>query len=193
MTTLTGSFSGWTAAALLAALSGCASSRPQPTVPPATGDATRDMVLDTDTLRSPSLRVEVACSRTRLRTGVAIISGEPLAAVGAPDLRLDVAVDKEGFARGAYTTLLPLSGGRTFRKSAPAAELYARALDLRVATGEDARLTPKADGAVVVEQLEPGLNYFWRVARRTDRGWVAGEVVRVEAPTCVADMQERGS
>lgn len=150
------------------------------------------MVLATDTLRSPSLRVAVACSRTKLRTGVAIISGEPVAAVGAPDLRLDVAVDKEGFARGAYATLLPLSGGRAFRPNASAAELYARALDLRVAD-EGAVPAPKPDGAVVIERLEPGLNYFWRVARRTDRGWIAGEIVRVEAPTCVADMQERGS
>lgn len=47
-------------------------------------------------------------------------------------------------------------------------------------------LEPSASEGLL-ERMEPGVNYFWRVLRRSDAGWLASQTGRFEAPTCPVD------
>jgi hypothetical protein len=57
------------------------------------------------------------------------------------------------------------------------------------ATGRYERSDPLAPTleAAAVERLEPGVNYYWRVLRAKDGGWLASATARFEAPTCPVD------
>ncbi len=45
-----------------------------------------------------------------------------------------------------------------------------------------------ADGTSgLLERMEPGVNYYWRVLRRSGPGWIASATGRFEAPTCPVD------
>jgi hypothetical protein len=39
----------------------------------------------------------------------------------------------------------------------------------------------------LLERMEPGVNYYWRVLRRSGDGWDASDTARFEAPTCPVD------
>jgi hypothetical protein len=141
----------------------------------------------------PALDVRTGCSETKLRTGYAVVSwGGPLT-VDSP-LRIDVAADKRGFERGEFVTAAPAASGASFTPASARllGKPVSRPLDITIATAEDARIakaTLQQNRAVVIERLEPGVNYFIRVAARSGDHWVPGPTLQVEAPTCTADMR----
>lgn len=165
-----------------------------------------------------SVRCEAFCSDTKARTANARLSwidpGVVIArAHGSARVELEQQVETTVFKNGFTNELFarfpaveptPAGVPRTMelpgrRSAAP----IPRAFDLRIigatrprATGigaaEIMRLSPQQqETSIIVEGLEPGLNYWWRIRFRTSDGeWRLSEPIRCEAPVCPADMLE---
>jgi hypothetical protein len=135
-------------------------------------------------------RVEVFCSETKIRTGVAIITWNADSQV-IDKQRLDVTFYKKGFEKNLYTTLWPLQKDQKFQTSSQV-KLPDRAdfqtLYLNV---DEVKIMPQ-EGAMSVrlEGLVPGTNYFWRVCTLSDGGWAPSDNISVEGPICPADLIE---
>lgn len=164
--------------------------------------------------QSPSgltVTCEVFCSQTKLRTANARIRWmfQPgaLAAGGMTTLAnakqtLEVSVFDQGFDKGLFATL-PISISPGDRQGAPLPRPIAalaqgkpptlRAYQIRLIEIE--RPTTRSDAAgemtVVIEDLEPGMNYSWRIAIEAPNGRVMSVPVTCQAPTCPADMIRR--
>jgi hypothetical protein len=147
-----------------------------------------------------ALECSVSCSYEKPGTAVAEIrwkatSRGALLAESLNQQRLDVTVYKDGFARKRFATVQPASATRglsTFSAEPgvplPAA-LHLRVVSVRMpgaAAGSSAErgLSPQAE-TVRVEGLEPGINYFWRLAGAP--GSASTQTVRCQAPTCPVD------
>lgn len=131
---------------------------------------------------------EVFCSQFKLRTGNARISWETPKALEAHK-RLDFTVHKNGFKTGAFASFPTL---REKQEMTPATMAQpemrgVRAFQLGLTEVKLAKQRG-ARASVVVEGLEPGLNYRWRVLTRTNDGWVPSETLVCAAPVCPADM-----
>ncbi len=149
-----------------------------------------------------SLTCEVSCSETELRTAVARISwlGPRTPAGGGaagPSLaeELQTTVYKGGFDRDLYASFA-LGGEATEPKTAT--DLPAYDLELVEVTRPAGRLEAAAGGGgaarttVVVEGLEPGMVYTWRLVFETAEGRMISETVTCEAPMCTADYVPGG-
>lgn len=161
-----------------------------------------------------SLDCQVQCSETKLRTGIAILTwtapqgrgGANALAGGSEAASIDVSVFANGLEEGRYVSFEVFKAGAVPR--APRASALPRggrerrglrAYDLKVgaaATGESVKpaaassldIPPDADRvAIEIENLEPGLNYSFRL--RPPNGGEALTVMCV-APVCPADMHE---
>ncbi|MBI4546083.1 MAG: hypothetical protein HY703_12865 [Gemmatimonadetes bacterium] len=156
--------------------------------PPAVPFPPRADKLPATAAAAPRFRVEVGCSESELRTGVAALSWQA-------DRKLlerqavEVTVYKGGFEKGLSAVLSAVAPDRKFETSPgfkASGQQARRAFELavdKVDFREKERLV-----SVQVKGLEPGLGYFWRVLSSTDKGWQPGETVQTEAPTCVADI-----
>lgn len=152
-----------------------------------------------------TLTCEVFCSPTRLRTANArirwqIAPGSALAAAGTENLaravqRLEATVFKNGFEKNLFVSL-PVVEPNTERLSQPrisSGQERLRAFQIRVAEVRAPRDTSRfAAGSeevvAVVENLEPGVNYTWRLAVDTAAGDFTSQTVRCQAPVCPADF-----
>ncbi len=137
---------------------------------------------------------QVSCSPTKLRTGVATVSWAVRPGSGTRAQReqaLDMSVFPDGFNTGAYARLFPLQRGGPFtpiptRGPSPT-ESAPRAFQVEAA---EARTVPQANRVVVrVEGVEPGLNYFFRVASPTRGEGESSPPISCTAPVCPADMK----
>jgi hypothetical protein len=116
-------------------------------------------------------------------------------------------VVKSGFARDLYASfpMHEAAGGATPRLAASATERSGgtlRAYDLRLLSvvrphivGEAAPGTldvapERQETSVVVEGLEPGLRYTWRVRLEGPQGWRESAPAICAAPICPADIRE---
>jgi hypothetical protein len=168
--------------------------------------------------QTPSLGLtcETYCSRTKLRTVNAQIRwidpnvtlGEKADATGGPiEQELQTTVFKDGFTDGRFATFPSIEPSGVSPQVAPAREgqqppTQLRAFDLRIvgvvrprAMGEAGRdllkLSPEQRASsVVVEGLEPGLTYRWRIRYRSNADWQTSAPVICRAPICPADMRE---
>ncbi len=135
----------------------------------------------TDTSRIPRVLVEVSCSETRRRTGVAVVRWSPRRLEAPDSVKIDYTVFKGGFETGQYGSL---GTGRE-----PKAELQFR--PGRTLTALELQVFPepqKSDSSAVrAERLDPGVNYWWRIRARIGGKWLAGAATRATAPTCVSD------
>ena len=157
-----------------------------------------------------TLAVEGFCSETRLRTTNARITwragagalGPGVASLAGTTQRLETTVFKNGFDRGLYVTL-PIGDAAADRPIAaivpPAATQQGppaqrRAYQIRLIEVNAARPSVAAEGAsemdAVVENLEPGLNYIWRMAIDTAAGRIVSPSVTLRAPVCPADLAD---
>lgn len=158
-----------------------------------------------------TLEVEGFCSDTRLRTTNArltwrVASGG--AGAGVSDLaqvpqRLETTVFKGGFERGQFVAL-PIGPAAADRPvlaiaGAPATQAQAqtpprRAFQIRLISVTAPRpataATDSAERVAVVENLEPGVTYTWRIASDAPGGRVVSPPVTLRAPICPADMVE---
>lgn len=165
---------------------------------------------------SPSgltLTCEVFCSQTRLRTGNARIRWtlppSALAASGITNLAnskqaLELSVFSEGFEKGLFATLpisiptpeRPIGAlarpiGTLAQGKPPALRAYqVRLIEIERPPGR-APADVAGEMSVVIEDLEPGVNYSWRVVIEAPSGRLVSAPVTCQATTCPADMIRR--
>ena len=135
-------------------------------------------------------RVETFCSLTKMRTGVARLTW-----ISKPNLierqRIDVTVFKQGFEKGFFSFISPTEPKKGFQLPdlrEPLDDSFGPILELNF--GELLVDEERNEYSVNVEGLEPGLNYLWRILTIEDEGQTSTRIVKVEAPVCVADMEE---
>lgn len=177
--------------AAVAIIAGCADTQPArpPATPPATTPPlTEPPMTDNDEEVAPDLHADVRCSEPDVRTVIATLSWRENQ-IQAAAQRIDVTVFKEGFDKGLFATAPADKGGKF--EFAPALRRMerepGRAFELVADPRPDSR---KEFIAIDIRNLEPRLLYRWRVASRTDRGWVSSPVVTLESPPCIADEKE---
>lgn len=151
---------------------------------------------------------ETYCSETQLRTAIAriswtvgpgAVSAVGLGALDTAAMHVDTTVFKDGFEKSLYASFPTLEAGRT-PVTPPQTGLDAmaplRAFQIEIADVE--RPTPLSDlgageetrNSMVVEDLEPGMNYTWRIVIEVGDGRVVSENVTCQAPVCPADLGE---
>ncbi|MEZ5421289.1 MAG: hypothetical protein R2708_28660 [Vicinamibacterales bacterium] len=154
-----------------------------------------------------TLEVEGFCSETQLRMSNARLTwrarpsvlGAGVASLAAASQRLEATVFRNGFERGLFVTL-PIGAAAADRPvaavlQAPAAQPQQpprRAFQIRLIEVSAAR-TGAADTSemdAVVENLEPGVNYTWRMAVEAAGGRLVSPSVAVRALVCPADLVE---
>jgi hypothetical protein len=197
----------WAAAAALVA--------PIVAGPPAGGQETVSAAALMEMEPSMKLTCEVSCSETKLRTAVArltwtgpgTLQGQTLvpgADAAVQGERIDASVYADGFASDHYASFPTVA---TDAEMAPQGLAAAQAetlpaynlsiVDVDRDSSADAELmglTAATDAGemkvstVVVEGLEPGLNYTWRLVVETADGFEVSDTVICQAPVCTADM-----
>lgn len=159
-----------------------------------------------------TLVCEVYCSETKLRTANArlrwkLVPGPALEAAKSADLsaaaqRLETTVFRDGFAKDLYVSLpvsragdesaVPSSGLARQGKSTLRA-YQIRIVDIQQPKSRELFTAGTAETVAVVENLEPGLIYTWRLVLEPDAARLVSPEVACEAPVCPADMvRERG-
>jgi hypothetical protein len=159
-----------------------------------------------------TLDIEGFCSETRLRTSNARITWRArreaiagIASLSAAPQRLEATVFKGGFDKGLYVAL-PVgdaAADRPIAAIAPAVPgvaaaaqqtLTRRAFQIRlIAVAAPRAAVAAADTSemdAVVENLEPGVNYTWRLAVDAPAGRMVSPTVSLRAPVCPADLVE---
>jgi len=159
---------------------------------------------------------EVFCSQVKLRTpsvrlrwglSAAARSTNNVTSLAAVKQTLDTTVYAGGFEKGLYVSL-PVPAGpvgtpvtAAAAPNAPARQTPVRAFQIRlVEAGPPPAATAGAvvqreiadanDFSAVVEDLEPGVNYTWRLTLEAGAARVISAPVTTQAPTCPADMIE---
>jgi hypothetical protein len=155
----------------------------------------------------PGLTIEAVgfCSSSRPRTSNARLTwratttalGADVANLSAATQRVEATVFKNGFDRGLFVAL-PVAAGAGDRPvaavaQAPVAQQLTtrRAFQIRM-TAVTAAPTPTAGDAgsemeAVVENLEPGVTYTWRLAVDAPTGRIVSRPVTLRAPICPTD------
>ena len=169
-----------------------------------------------DTARSQSesgliLSAEAFCSPTKLRTSNVrlrwSISADARATAKLTSLAdakqtLDTTVYLNGFEKGIYVSL-PVAG-RVDAPRTPVAPATTQAAQLRrtpprafqirlIESGPTAAKIARDAGefSAVIEDLEPGVNYKWRLTVEGPSGKLVSDPVEIQAVTCPADMIRR--
>jgi len=143
------------------------------------------------------------CSDTKLRTSNARIRwsmpGAALEAAGVGNFStakqsLEVTVYKNGFEKGLLASV-PIPQATPERPLAAQAQQkrpIPRAFQFSLIEVEQPKTSPAAEASTemgaVVEGLEPGVNYTWRIAIETSSGKIVSAPVTSQATTCPADM-----
>jgi hypothetical protein len=108
---------------------------------------------------------------------------------------IEVTVFSEGLEKGAYVTL-PVPATQPARPVAALAQgkqAQLRAYQIQIVEVEQARALEAAgplEASVLIEGLEPGVNYTWRVVLETAAGRLASAPVTCQAATCPTDQDE---
>jgi hypothetical protein len=137
-------------------------------------------------------QVEVFCSEVQLRTGLAAISWETAEGEFINE-RLDVTIFKDGFEKGIFTSVSPSRREKRFTPP-EGVKLPDRPdmTSLLLATRQFQQDEETGRSQVLVERLEPGVIYFWRISTQTGNGWVTSAEEQVLAPVCPADLESDG-
>lgn len=149
-----------------------------------------------------TITCETFCSDTKLRTANARVrwhaskEGPDAARLVAGRPSLQATVFAEGFEKNLYVTV-PLGADAPDRRAVAAPALAQQPRDLRAYQFQVIEVEAPRRSAVgtdelgvVLEDLEPGVNYSWRVAIETTAGPRMSPVVMCEVPVCPADMVE---
>jgi hypothetical protein len=152
-----------------------------------------------------ALTCEVFCSPTKLRTANARIrwtmskpalDASRLSSLTGATQTLEATIYRDGFEKG-LSVALPVAQTTPTQAIAPVpaqpAQARLRAFQFRLIEIEPPRteLTGAAGSqmGVVVENLEPGMNYTWRIAMDTATGRIVSAATTCEAPVCPADIR----
>ncbi|MCL4814322.1 MAG: hypothetical protein KJ061_17685 [Vicinamibacteraceae bacterium] len=150
-----------------------------------------------------TITCEVFCSETKLRTANARIrwhvtrpGGPEAATLATAKQSLQTTVFHQGFEKNLYVTL-PVGGATPGRPVEAAGQAQAqrplRAFQIALIETEKPRPTEAGttEMGVVVENLEPGMMYTWRVVAEAAGGRLTTPTVTCEAPVCPADMADQ--
>jgi hypothetical protein len=145
-----------------------------------------------------TITCEVFCSQTKLRTANARIrwypskAGPEAARLAAVQPTLQTTIFPDGFEKNLYVTVTtgPDAVQRAPVAAAEAAKRQLRAFQFRVLQVERDRTSESGtpESGVVIEDLEPGMNYSWRVVAESGAAAVRSAVVMCQAPVCPADI-----
>ena len=155
---------------------------------------------------------EVFCSETKLRTANARINWTlaagpgGLEALGLGDMssgeqRLETTVFKNGFDKNLYASFKTLERGTGIQpvmesamESGTMRAYQLQIIEVERPAGLEALTTGGAmQTGTVIEGLEPGMNYTWRVVIETDDGQMISKTVTCQAPVCPADFREEAT
>jgi hypothetical protein len=150
-----------------------------------------------------TLSIETFCSETKLRTSNArirwsipraVLDAAGIAGVAAARQSLEATVYKNGFEKGLLVAL-PIGTATVDRPVVPLAQgrpQQPRAFQLRLIEFAPPRVEAAAatpgEMTAVVENLEPGVNYTWRIAIDTPSGRMVSPTATGQARVCPADM-----
>jgi hypothetical protein len=165
----------------------------QPTNPPQTSRVESGL----------TVTCEVFCSTTKIRTTnarirwsltKAALDASRVANLSTAKQSLEATIYKNGFEKGQMVSL-PIAAVTPTRSIAPEiaqpAQARLRAFQIRLIEIEsprtDAAATAESQMSVVVENLEPGVNYTWRVAIETPAGRMVSVSTTCQAPVCPFD------
>ena len=155
-----------------------------------------------------TLTVEPFCSETRLRTSnarlhwsvnKATLEASNLTALATTTQNIETTVYKNGFEKGL---MLRLPIARTDAESSLAIQSKAaqprfRAFQIELTAVEHLKTSLSADTegemTAVVEDLEPAMNYSWRVTMETSTGRATSSTTTIQALVCPADLEEMES
>ena len=130
---------------------------------------------------------ELGCSSHRERTATVRLSWRPRAVPAGS--RVDYAVYSEGFEIGGFASFVELFPGQDGKREFAHREISTlRPFDLRLVQVEgdaDERFL----SAVVLENLEAGVNYRFRLRMRLNDDWRSTETVVCPAPVCISDSE----
>ena len=167
---------------------------PQPTRPEANGD----------------LRVETYCSKVSPGVGIADVSwkeSQTSVSRGARDtttrVQLLVTSVKDGFSTGAAVKVWPSSGkervgsglGASDHRLDPLRGLVVAPAPNSVASGRSPSKSPQASqqersNSIRIQNLQPGINYIWRLQRVHDGTLDSSNTVTTAAPVCAVDFKK---
>lgn len=151
-----------------------------------------------------SVEVEPYCSETKLRTSNARIrwsmpkealEAHKLTALAGAKQSLEATVYRDGFEKGLLVSV-PLAQASPERPLAALVQEKkpkVRAFQFSVIGYEQPKEARAVEGggaemSAVVEGLEPGVNYTWRIAIETESGRIVSESTTSRAVVCPADM-----
>jgi hypothetical protein len=146
-------------------------------------------VAETDKTSILYMQLETDCSQQRANMGVLIVSWSADRA-RLEKQRIDITVHKGGFDRPLFVTLWPIEmGARSIAidSSLLPRKFQSSALDLEVV-----RLQAGAKDtavSVVLDGLQPGLNYFSRILTLSGKTWVPGVTQYLGGPVCFSEME----
>lgn len=146
---------------------------------------------------------ETFCSQTRVGTSSVRLrwsltpKAESAAVKSLSDAKasIEVTVFSEGLDKGAYVTL-PVPSSQPVRPVAAVGlekQANLRAYQIRIVEVEPPRAVEAAqppEASVLIEGLEPGVNYTWRVVLETAAGRLASAPVTCQAATCPTDQDD---
>ena len=159
------------------------------TAPALSADVLALPVLSADTTLVRDFTAATFCTDSVPRRGLARLVWRTDAHLRGSQ-RLDVTVYKSGFDRGVYATLWPLEKGQTSQDVQ--ARLPARP-DKHILVLKLVDLPTSTDNQVthlLLEGLQPGVNYFWRISTQTAEGWVPSGFGVSSGPICPNDARE---
>jgi hypothetical protein len=146
---------------------------------------------------------EVFCSTTKLRTSnarvrwnisKAALDAHRITTLASARQTLEATVYKNGFDKGLLVSF-PIGAATPARAVAPQiaqpAQARLRAFQIQLISIEPPAAQAGAAGdqmTAVIENLEPGVNYTWRVAIETAAGRIVSAPITCEAPVCPADI-----
>ena len=147
------------------------------------------------------LSIETFCSETKLRTSNArirwsipraVLDAAGIAGVAAARQSLEATVYKNGFEKGLLVAL-PIGTATVDRPVVPLTQGRSqppRAFQLRLIEFAQPRVDAAAasEMTAVVENLEPGVNYTWRIAIDAPSGRMVSPTATAQARVCPADM-----
>ena len=199
--------SQWLAVLGTACVAACFSSGVVAVSQPPADTSPAQLPAETSRAASPSgltLTCEMFCSQTKLRTGNARLRWTMAAADRAQNRVLSLSTAKQTLELSVYgpefekdlVATLPISSPTARGVPAiaqgkpPALRAYqVRLLEIERPAGRE--VDAAGEMTVVIEDLEAGMNYSWRVVIEAPDGRLVSVPVTCQAPTCPADLIRR--
>jgi hypothetical protein len=151
-----------------------------------------DVTASVDTAQISGLSAEVGCASSEARMGYVVLTWNGRALIGSRLLRIDVALEPDGFARGEFVSVNAGSEPAAFRATLarPISPVKARAFDIHLAPPDKAMMVMESAipaRTIRIEHLEPGDYYYARLVTDNGPALAATKLIEFRGPICIAD------